>query len=197
MRYSALVAAICAGSLGAAAHAGTVTFKFDWEAVSASSTSDETVTASGLIALDGVSAGDRFGAGNLHSLSLFVRGDSIADLTLTEDDPDIFLDGTIAADGITAALTDFFVGALNVYGFGCALAGCVQTAGGSNIVAGEEPPNPLATATYRSPVSALESMFLERVEAPAEMSVVPLPASAPLLLAALAALAVWRRRSAV
>ena len=182
-------------------------------------------SASGSIELD-VGAGDSFDISNILALDITVTGyefkiknrngkpvgtkvtDTPLTLQFTEADlgAGSIFSGTIAQDGLSAALADLWLFNSGGY-FGCNDAGCAQSYSESSpffqpnilvtevLYSGDDKTNPNYTGNpylpgfyYDTPEDALASYELTRV------AEVPLPAGLPLLLAGLAGLTLVRRR---
>ena len=209
MNTRLLVAGVLAMAMGASS-AQAITFQFDWSApMDAANTSDVTMSASGTITID-AAAGATFGIGNLVEADIEVSGSSIPSFFISGFETLRVLSGTIAGDGLSATFTDFFFGSSGGLSFGCDFEFCQQGTQSDedyNIVSG------LAfqdVSSYLSPGRALASLTARVFVDPDpidpdpidpdpidDVSPVPLPASAPLLIGALAGLASWRRRRAV
>ncbi len=207
----AAAALVCFGT-----QAQAITFSFDWSAASANvRTSDTTMAASGTIEIDAL-AGETFDLSDLLSINLNVSGNSINNFTIDGSEQRQVLSGTIASDGLSASLSDFFFGGPNQLSFGCDFEDCKRgTTSGTryNIVSGKAFRN---KSTYETPAQALSSFGLTAIipdpgtgggvtvvdqpvtdpDAPRSdtPSVVPLPGTAPLLLGGLGAFALWSRR---
>ncbi|MEL7027462.1 MAG: VPLPA-CTERM sorting domain-containing protein, partial [Pseudomonadota bacterium] len=160
-------------------------------------------------------AGQSFTINDLISIDIEVSGNSIPTFKIDGTEPMQILSGRISSNGLFANFSDFFFGRSGGLSFGCDFRLCEQgTRPGENynIVSG------LAfTSTTSYPVSgrALGGLNAQLAVTqdpldpnpidpdpidpdpvnPTPPSVVPLPSSAPLLLAGLAGLAFWRRRS--
>lgn len=214
---AALCAAILLGAQGA--DASTIKFDFLWESISGTSTSDDKMSASGFLELKNVGSDGLFDLTNLHDVSISVSGPSVQDQVFTLLAPAIFLQGRVNPGGETAALADFYIGSLDSIengatvlgvGFGCDAFGCEQEESRQglayNIVSSRalDGERVAGTTLYASPGRALASMRLTRFDEPPQPEnepvtpeVVPLPASAALLLAGVGALAFLRRRRRV
>lgn len=208
-------AAVFAAAMGATgAGAATVTFDVAWSAETGLRTSDPSLRATGVIEIADVGNGALFDLSDLVRLTVEVVGDTIATTVFDGTAPDIILSGRVAADGRSAAILDLFVGEFDVTGFGCDAPNCAETLSSGprpvayNIASARQPDGTLATTLYGAPADALASFVLTRQMGPAvpdpdplpgpepapAPAVIPLPGTAPLLLAGLAGLVILRRK---
>lgn len=213
MRLGILSAVLLAG-LAATSPVGAKTFAFDWSAPSdPANTSDATMQAVGTITLN-VGAGSTFDIDDLSEIDLEVSGATIPTFFIGGGEAIRILTGIVADDGQSLRFTDFFFGSKGGLSFGCDFRLCGQGPDARedyNIVSGLAFEN---VSRYLAPVRALGSLTAAVFVDPDPVdpdpidpgtggpgtgdpvSPIPLPASAPLLLGGLAALALWRRRKA-
>lgn len=242
MKTGILSAVLAAGFMVASGvEAATAKFELNWSAASGTSTTDPSMSVTGLLELAPESDGS-FDESNIISLIFSVTGRTIELFTLdfSDLDPDTdlepstpgvqgdaaILDGQVSDDGKTAKLTDFLFSFYGSNGFGCDFEDCERdrkkfTDPFYNIVSGRQlggnaPNGNRGTTLYASASDALSSISLTRLfddpdpvdpdpigpdpvdpDPGNDLSPIPLPASAPLLLGALAGLALWRRRWSV
>ncbi|SFI54684.1 PEP-CTERM sorting domain-containing protein [Albimonas pacifica] len=184
--------ALAAGlALSPVAAQATIVFNFEWsgaaDALGVVSTQDPTLTGSGWIELD-VAAGETFNQSDVVDMLLSFSGVEITPFIIDAGDSLTF-GGQVAASGATATLFDFPAPAM-ISGsnfFGCAESGCGSTL--FNILVSDGV-NDLLVG-YGSSVAAAGSIQLTAVGA-----AVPLPATLPLAVAGLGALAWASRRRA-
>lgn len=145
---------------------------------------DPTASVTGVIDIN-AAPGAAFTANDITSLSLAVSGTQFDDFRLALP---LVAEGTIAADGVSATLTDFSAVQLNSFAtFGCqSFSGdCSQVANGNNIAIPLDPDLTIGFS-YSSTAAAQQSITLT---AP-----IPLPAPAMLLLTGLLGLGLVVRR---
>lgn len=145
---------------------------------------DPAAALAGSIELN-VGAGQAFTAANVVAASLTLTGTGFAPLAFGTIS---FLSGTVSADGLSASLTDFFLGDGSVPSFGCAsFAGDCRVNSGYNI--GSSTSAGLATFLYSSTAAAQASYHLTAGNG----NGVPLPGTLALALAGLGLLAAGRK----
>ena len=191
LRTTALAAALAAFALPAAA----ATFNFSWSGDPAAdlaliSSGDTTARAFGTFVIPGAVPNALLGADDVTSFSLTFQTATLGPATITQADAVLFFfAGTVAANGRSIAVSDFLTDrgdpGETLRTFGCIVADC-PILDGENVFMrfGEERLDFL----YDSQADAQASM---------RMTVIPLPASAFLLIGALAGLAALRRRRTV
>lgn len=145
---------------------------------------DDTLRAVGTIEIDAL-AGQSFGLGDIVTTDITVSGSSITDFTFTTWSS---AGGTISADGLSASFDSagnpFYQSDDFSEFFGCQDLACqnaIHAINGSL--------SPLFTVRYSSPSDVLASYTMT-----AQLSAVPVPASAPLLIAGIAGMAALGRR---
>jgi hypothetical protein len=183
-RSAAIAAALAALAVPAGA---STTFDFFWTGDPVADPSiftspDATARAEGTIVIDAL-PGEAFTLADILSTSITVTGAGFSGFTFTSWNSAA---GTIAADGLSAVFT-VAGNPFHLSGnfFGCLGGGC----GDSTIRARQG--GDTFDFVYGSPAEALASMRMT-----AQVGVIPLPATLPLLLGALGLLAVARRKAA-
>ena len=196
LRAAAAAASVAAFALPATA---ATTFDFFWTGDPAAgsalaSSGDATATASGVFVID-AGPNDVVGPADVLSFSLVFGTTTLGLFEMTDANVgNLFFDGTVSADGSTIAMTDFFVGT-DDFGetFGCiSVLGDCGPMTSRHITMVRNNTAPSVGFLYDSTEDARASLrFTAR-----ETTVIPLPATLPLLLGALGLLAVARRRAA-
>ena len=195
LRSIAFAAAFSALALPAGA---ATTYNFFWTGDPAVDSnldlsSDATAEAFGTFVID-TSGGGLIAPAQVQSFSLTFQTATKAPVTITKQSEslvDFFFDGTLAGDGSVITMRDLYVqtsanGTSNIFGCDSDLGDCGVVQVGENIIMAFSG-GPLLTFTYNSTEAAQASL---------RMSIIPLPASLPLLLGALGLFAFLRRRRA-
>ncbi|MFA7664978.1 MAG: hypothetical protein WCY32_02530 [Burkholderiaceae bacterium] len=186
---------LCAAGLFCTVAQAAIVFDFSWTGNPAqdpnlTSSGDTTASVSGFIELD-VGPGDSFDKNDVLSASFTLSSSLFEDVVFGHTNIS-FLTGTVAADGLSAGLTDFYLGDGSPPSFGCvSLAGdCARTALDRHISSYTTAPDTDVSFLYTTTEAARASFHLTAAD-PVPVS---LPGTAALALASLAAMTVVRRR---
>ena len=191
LRTTAMAAALAAFALPAAA----ATFNFSWFGDPGAypalvSSDDATARAFGTFVIPGAAPNALLGVADVTSFSLTFQTATLGPETITKADAvEFFFTGTVAGNGQSIAVSDFFIDrgdpGETLRAFGCDAATC--------------PILDEKNVFMRFGEERLDFIYASQSDAQASlrMTVIPLPASAFMLIGALAGLAALRRRRTV